>query len=387
MRTTTMQAPHEYPRRILLVVTGLSPQVVTETLWALAVGAPEDGRFVPTEIHVLTTSRGAEHIRLQLLSEDRGWFRRLLEDYSLPAITFDVDHIHVVEDANAEPLSDIRDEADSQAVGDFIMDWTRRLTADDQAAVHASIAGGRKTMGFYLGYAMSLFGREQDRLSHVLVESPYESLSEFFYPAPRERVIIDRNNEPQDAAKARVWLADIPFVRLREGIPKRLLEGRSGFAETIAVAQRALQPPSLEVDFQRGRLVIAGEPVELPPAEFAFYAMMARRRAAGKHAMAPQDLDPAEYLPEHERIPHAQHDRIRALFDEWERAEIMDAMDVLQAKRDWFDQRRSRANAVLRDTLGEALAKPYLIHAHGQRPKTRYGLTLDPEAIRIVDSQ
>jgi CRISPR-associated protein (TIGR02584 family) len=28
--------------------------------------------------------------------------------------------------------------------------------------------GERKTMGFYVGYALSLFGRAQDRLSHVI---------------------------------------------------------------------------------------------------------------------------------------------------------------------------------------------------------------------------
>lgn len=51
--------PAEFSRRILLAVTGLSPQVVTETLYALAVA---QGRpFVPTEVHLVTTAKGAEH--------------------------------------------------------------------------------------------------------------------------------------------------------------------------------------------------------------------------------------------------------------------------------------------------------------------------------------
>ncbi len=32
-----MTHPSEYPSRILLAVTGMSPQILTETLWALAV--------------------------------------------------------------------------------------------------------------------------------------------------------------------------------------------------------------------------------------------------------------------------------------------------------------------------------------------------------------
>lgn len=64
--------PHEYERRILLAVTGPSPQGVTETLYALAI--KRDPAFVPTEIHLLTTREGAERAQLALLSEDPGWF-------------------------------------------------------------------------------------------------------------------------------------------------------------------------------------------------------------------------------------------------------------------------------------------------------------------------
>ncbi len=372
-----MQNPQDYPRRILLVVTGLSPQVVTESLWALAVGAAPQDRFVPTEIQVLTTAAGAERIRLQLLSDEPGWFGRLREEYALPRIAFDAERIHVVE-RGGEPLADIRDEADSEAVGDFIMEWVRRLTADDRAAVHASIAGGRKTMGFYLGYAMSLFGRVQDRLSHVLVDTPFESLSDFFYPAPRERVIIDRNNNPLNAAQARVWLAGIPFVRLREGLPRRLTRGQASFAETIEAAQRALQPPRLVIDFRTQRIEAAGEPVHMRPAEFAFYAMMARRRLAGKHALQPGRFDAeADYLPEYSRIDRAHHDRMQAALQEH-------AADPTEGRK-WFDQRLSRTNKALKDRLGEALAKPYLIHSQGPHGRTRYGLTLDPGAITIIE--
>jgi CRISPR-associated protein (TIGR02584 family) len=42
-----------------------------------------------------------------------------------------------------------------------------------------SIAGGRKTMGFYAGYALSLYGRAQDRMSHVLVEESSKLLETF----------------------------------------------------------------------------------------------------------------------------------------------------------------------------------------------------------------
>ena len=45
-------------------------------------------------------------------------------------------------------------------------------------------------MGYYLGYALSLFGRSQDRLSHVLVSDGYEGHPEFYYPSKNSKVNI-----------------------------------------------------------------------------------------------------------------------------------------------------------------------------------------------------
>ncbi|MGF1642988.1 MAG: CRISPR-associated ring nuclease Csm6, partial [Thiotrichales bacterium] len=160
-------------RRILLAVTGLSPQVVTETVYALACHPNEP--WIPHEIHLITTREGAERARLALLSGEPGWFHRLRRDYSLPEIAFNTGHIHILSDASGLPLDDIRTPTDNERAADQITDHLRRLTADPGSEVHVSIAGGRKTMGYYLGYALSLFGRPQDRLSHVLVSEPFES--------------------------------------------------------------------------------------------------------------------------------------------------------------------------------------------------------------------
>ncbi|MBP8284794.1 MAG: hypothetical protein KAX46_12935 [Chromatiaceae bacterium] len=51
----------DLPRRILLAVTGLTPQVVTETLYALA--CRTEPRWVPHEVHLITTALGADNAR------------------------------------------------------------------------------------------------------------------------------------------------------------------------------------------------------------------------------------------------------------------------------------------------------------------------------------
>ncbi|RXM21658.1 TIGR02584 family CRISPR-associated protein, partial [Citrobacter sp. AAK_AS5] len=87
----------------------------------------------------------------------------------------------------------------------------------------------------------SLFGRAQDRLSHVLVDEGYEGHPQFYYPSPGERVIhpLGPNPRPLDCQRAEVTLAEIPFVRLREGQPQALLAGSARFSDVVAALNRA----------------------------------------------------------------------------------------------------------------------------------------------------
>ncbi|WP_228779307.1 CRISPR-associated ring nuclease Csm6 [Methylobacter sp. BlB1] len=163
-------------KSILLAVTGLTPQVVTETLYAMH----QQGQPLPEQIHILTTAEGHQRARLTLIND--GWLARFYSDYQLPKPDFAERHIHILQQANGEVLHDIRTQADNRAMADGITEWIRTLTADPDTALHVSIAGGRKTMGFYAGYALSLYGRPQDRLSHVLVPADYESHPQFYYP-------------------------------------------------------------------------------------------------------------------------------------------------------------------------------------------------------------
>ena len=284
--------PQTYPRRILVVVTGMSPQVVTETTYALAVREPA---WVPTEIRLVTTRMGAE-IAEQGLLNGEGWFHRLRRDYDLPAIDFNAERILTLSDAASEPLDDIQTPADNTAAADAITQLLCELTEDDASALHVSIAGGRKTMGFYLGYALSLYGRRQDRLSHVLVNPPYESLPEFFYPTPTEMMVKTRSGRLVDVRDAQVGLAEIPFVRLREGLPEDLLAGKIRFHDAVEAAQRAIGPVELVIDLSGKRVCAGGRIFHLPPVQLAFLAWLARRRKKGLEWLR----CPAEGVPERE---------------------------------------------------------------------------------------
>ena len=263
-------------KRILVAVTGMSPQIVTETLYALHT----QQQWLPQEVHVLTTQTGADNIAASLLGEC-GFFRRLCEEYELQDIAFDKDFIHVIRDENGQPLADIRSPQENNLAADQIVRFIHDLCANGQTELHVSIAGGRKSMGFYIGYALSLFGRRQDKLSHVLVEEAFEQHREFFYP-PRQSVWLDTAKGRLDASQAQVMLADIPFVRMREGMPKLRLADNWSFSQAVELTQKSLGDFNLLIDCPTMSIVCGNmEPIKLAEREFSFYLAMAEFKREG----------------------------------------------------------------------------------------------------------
>ena len=372
--TSTLQ-PSAYARRVLLAVSGLSPQIVTETIYALASNA--EAAFVPTEVHLITTREGAQRAELSLLSDDLGWFHKLCADYHLPGISFSRKNIHIMRDANERGMDDIRSIEDNRAAADFITARVRDFSADPTCALHVSIAGGRKTMGFYLGYALSLYGRPQDRLSHVLVSEPFENSIDFFYPTPYSRVLQTRDGKLADTAMAEVTLAEIPFVSLRHGLPQKLLSGHASFGETVAAAQAALAPPELVIDLGRRCVRAGGQAIELPPAELALLAVFARQTLGGGAALpapskgAPDPAWARRFLTEYSAITGTLAD-----IESTERA-LKNGMDG-----EYFSQRKSKLERRLKSALGPA-ASHYRIDDGGTRPR-KYRLVLSPESVRFV---
>ena len=366
--------PATYPRRVLLAVSGLSPQILTETLYALTQGESKNERFEPTEIQLITTEVGASRARLMLLSDVPGWFHRLRREYRLPAIDFTLNNIHLIRDAAGIALDDIRSATDNDAAADGITGLVRALTADPNCALHVSLAGGRKTMGFYLGYAMSLYGRAQDRLSHVLVSSPFESDPQFYYPSRESRVLMTRD-KPVDARDARVTLAQISFVRLRDGLPEHLLAGDQSFTATVTAAQRGMGAPTLCVNPAPGSIEAAGVNVAMRPAELAFYFWLAERRRRGLPSINWRESKAQEILVIYRRL-------VGPLDAGYERAEAALAPEGMT--KQYFEQRKSHINRALTKSLGPSTCRPYLIQGEGNRPTTRFGLLgLAPEQIEI----
>ena len=278
-----------YPRRILLAVTGLSPQIVTETLYALACQVPNNSNvshitpFIPTEIHLLSTSEGEKLARTALLHPDGGQFHALLADYpQLGQPVFNEDHIHTIKGPDGLALSDIRTPEENACAADSIIALLQQLTKNEDAALHVSIAGGRKTMGFYLGYAFSLFAREQDTLSHVLVSAPFENHPEFFFPPKIPKRLATRDGRHIDTAEAEVTLAHIPVVRLREPSLEAALRANTSYSQVVQAIQDNLRPAQLRINLKRKEVCCGDLSVSLPPHLLTTLAWFAENTLQGQ---------------------------------------------------------------------------------------------------------
>ncbi|PSW62157.1 TIGR02584 family CRISPR-associated protein [Photobacterium kishitanii] len=213
-------------KHILLSITGGSPSVLTETLY----GIYKNNLTWPDEIHVITTQFGEKQLRLALFEkneQDNNVIEQLCADYGIDNVPcFSSKQVHIVLDANNNKVDDARSEADQEALADYIVKAVAQLCDDSNNTIHASISGGRKTMTFYLGYAMTLFARKDDMLSHVLLTDPLYEIGDFFYPTPYSNRIknyqkdkwLDTQNSDVD-----VVLSNIPFIRQRELMSKHVL--------------------------------------------------------------------------------------------------------------------------------------------------------------------
>lgn len=270
-------------KHILLAVTGMSPAVITETLWALRQQA---GKVWPEEVHIITTLKG----RQAMLEGTPAALEALVKEWKTPPLKFNPDFVYVVPDAEGHAVDDALTKEDQEALGDFIVSKVAALTSNDNLTIHASIAGGRKTMTYYLGYAMSLFGRPRDELSHVLVTDPrVEGNPAFFYPAFESRILPKRNaSDPDiDAKNVDVILVDIPFVRQREIMPSKTLEllnqSKMRFRDMVNLINLGNARERIQLTFRdAGCQVIVSDrlgtiraTVTLVPMRYAFYKLMA----------------------------------------------------------------------------------------------------------------
>jgi CRISPR-associated protein (TIGR02584 family) len=267
---------------VLVAGVGLSPAVLTNTVWALA---HKNEPVVPDEIVVVTTATARKCIDSLLLSGG-GWERlyRQLSDDGLDIegkLAFGAsDSIRILGDGKSD-FDDIATPEQNDAAADFILKVLRQYTEDPGTRVIASIAGGRKSMSALMMSCMSLLGREQDRLCHVLVNEPYERLMDPPFLFPEKGMNHRLGDKTYPSTKAHPQLSDIPFVRVRGWYEKEFNRVPPSYMQLVSkvqgVAPRPANYPVIKLDVSKGSLLIDKTPVLLSGCEFALVYLMLLR--------------------------------------------------------------------------------------------------------------
>ncbi len=416
----------EKQKHILLCVAGGTPQIITETLWAL-MQPPHNERV--DEIRVITTKEGRRKVLEYLLDAENGRFHHFCQDFPEFAfarpldkkIKFEESGLYLLthretgvpspRDDEGERLQDILTTEENQKAANQICDIVREITQDENIRLHATVAGGRKTMGLYLMAAMQLFGRFDDALSHVLVSPEVENNPKFFYKPPTPEVLFGRSGAPLKTADGRdyttddaeIFLADIPFIRLRAVGSKMFSEAVSSYGEMVEETQENLK--FLESVFNlrfdmRGRKVIVGaREVTLPERLFFVYVLFAYFRKHGRGVDGFVALDETERadLEAVCRLISAARGREDGfdLFATRSPRGYLYTLDVESVMRELPEKDRKvmvahdEIRRVMREILGKIshelesakLPEEYLITRRGKKFEYSFGLPVSPDRI------
>lgn len=377
-------------KEIFILVAGVTPQIITETVYALAHSEP---LVYPDEIYIITTETGRKKIEDTIVRKDL--FACMSKEFNMPFKDLTSKSFIIVKDSQANPLEDIRSVEENEAVGDTITSFIREKSKDMNTRLHCSIAGGRKTMSFYLGAALQLFGRPWDKLYHVLVSPEFESNPEFFYKPKKNKVIEcrmpDSTLKRLNTKDAEIQLAELPFIRLGSKIS---LHGK-GFRELVAEGQKeidiaTMQPP-LFVNLIERTVYIGDNLIEMVPIELMTYTAFLRQKtmycryperqyclecAECFQSLADFSSRPAveEMAKDYKRIYSGQHLKAKEFLDKWK-----NGMDTSVIR-----QNISKINRSIKEQIADETIFPYYrITPFGKHGSRRYGVRAEKGKIRV----
>ncbi len=346
-------------QHILVCIMGLSPQVVTETLYALTKqqGYPLD------ELRLVTSRHGDQKAREANLF-DR--LRQLYRSHKIPPPQFDPakDYTIVEEESFETYKNGLPD--DPAFFPNTVTALLRELTGRPDTAVFGSLAGGRKTMSVMMAQAFSLFARKQDQLYHVLAAPAFEKSGRFFPESPAEA--------------DQIVLVHVPFIRLRDKLPLLQENPTASFSQLIRFAddEIARQPTLSPLILQprRHQVSIGQAAFHLTPFHFAVYQFFAQQPEAvpgGK-----------QFSPRHARELWAIYEDIAPSEG---RKELMQARTYKQGAIEF--QVINKSISTIRRQLHHILPSPaltdfYAIKAKGDYSRKLYGIQLPFPLRKIV---
>ena len=263
-------------------------------------------------------------------------------------------------------------------------------------------------MSFYVGYAMSLLGRERDELSHVFVSPPeFENCQNFWWiPKVPNRIPVEQNGEIawRSTDEAAIDVVPIPFVRLRHFMETTapLDTGEVNFERFVVDAVTAMDRQLLVLDDRKLEVRVGCHTAKLPPKKYALYRLLAEvRRDAWPGASPdgsgldhrgwltlglvdlPEQCANQRFLEIYENLP-----RSRVATGDRSLRNIIATM-LPDELRDEYNREIANTNRLLSAKINDYIVRDRvrIKWVPGDRKKgirRRFGLVFEPHLIKIV---
>ncbi len=352
-------------KNILLAVVGKSEAIILEAIYAFE----KLHNIHLDEIHCITTGECKHTLAGSIYSPslDCG-IEKFYDNNSIPfsqscfwaenengSIDLASQRFTIIKDENGLDVDDILNYHDNEAALKTCLEKAAELSRDD-TTVYYLIAGGRKTMAGNLTLAAQWYGREQDRICHILLK-PADCLERVGYTALREKNLSDFFQEKQIT----LHLITFPVLSVREFFP----EGQPADTPDIHVLMASLvrdhSYDTLCLDLQTRVVSYHGHDVQfygdedLGPAELAQYAFFADH--------------PGEFFFIDESAPEDVRNELAEIYREINPRNT----DLFSLENGPARSRIARINKAITKHL-VTNDSPIHIKTRGERPYTTYGI-------------
>ena len=336
-------------KKLLLALVGLNPQIITEALYCF-------NMKYDTEIenlYVITTEECLQGIERDLFRELDSYRKH----YDLAKPEFDKSDILFPKSTG---------EIESQELfTDLVYKVVSKFTEYVNYDIYALISGGRKTMSADLFGAMMIFGRDGDKIFHVMASREFEKTGKYF-PATEneanELVLIEKN-----------------YIRLRDKlgfdndiakpVDQLIAEAQNKIDETISLHDLIIRKSERS-------LQIGDVKIYLQPLQFAIYLFFARKKdfVRGGKRITMTNSKEIKKLYRSCATSQGQADRV---FQTSFHNDIID-FDVVQKVI-------SQTSRTIRKNMGNIpIAEHYVITSKGSYADKKYGIRLPRKKVKIL---
>jgi hypothetical protein len=227
-----------------------------------------------------------------------------------------------------------------------------------------------------------LLGRETDRLTHVLVNEPFDNPKlkpRFYFPEQPIQSLTAPNGKVVTAKGARIDLGDLPFVPLRNLFERHLIKKPCSFTELVnrcksKVNLAAKRNVKMTIWRSRKEIEVNGERIQTSNAQHLLMLFLSDPAAATTCAQITKFATAIEPLRKFAECLHAQRDTRN--FNDWRHDARLPADFGDQNLRKVLNEIKGK----LEDAGSEAQALIRALPAKG-----RFSLDILPTAVTVKD--